>query len=140
VNDLLRQLTGEKASGTGEISGTLPVTIGADGSIVIANGALQAEKPGMIVLPPDVIPGDNENVALARDVMKNLHYNVLSVRVDNDKNDRISVLMNVEGNNPDVYGGKAVKLNVHLTGDVLDFIRQNVLALTNPEKLLEQGQ
>jgi len=138
VNDLLQQLTGKKATGTGVISGTLPVTIGADGSIMVTGGALQADGPGTIAMPADVVPGDNENVALARDVLKNLHFSVLSVAVDNDKDNKLSVLMKVEGSNPDVMGGKAVKLNVHLTGDVLSFVQQNFIALTNPEKLLEK--
>ena len=140
VNDLLQQLTGKQASGTGVISGVLPVVVNPDGSILVTGGALQAEGPGEIVLPPDFVPGDNENVALVRDVLKNLHYSVLSVTVDNGKDNKLSILMTVEGNNPDVYGGKAVKLNVHLTGDVLSFVQQNLIALTNPEKLLEQGK
>jgi hypothetical protein len=136
---VMQQFTGNKASATGVISGTLPVTIGTDGSIILQQGKLLAEEPGIIAMSPDAIPGDNDQVALARDILKNLHYTLLSIGVDNDKDNKLSLLMKLEGSNPDVSAGRPVKLSVHLTGDVLNLIQQNMTALTDPKKLLEQG-
>ncbi len=137
---LLQQLTGKPMpASTGAISGSLPVSINTNGTISVQQGKLQAEEPGIIAMPPETIPGDNEQVALARDVLKNLHYTLLSIDVDQDKDNKLSVLMKVEGANPDVSQGRAVKLNVHLTGDVLNFVQQNLMMLTNPEQLLRQG-
>ena len=48
-------------------------------------------------------------------------------------------MMTLQGNNPKVYKGKPVKLNVHLTGDILDVVRQSMLT-SNPTKLLQQGE
>ncbi|MFA6280183.1 MAG: YdbH domain-containing protein [Bdellovibrionales bacterium] len=137
---LLKQLTGQKASATGTISGTLPVTIDKDGTIAVHEGTLQAQEPGIITLSPDVIPGDNPQVDFVRNVMKDLHYTLFSVRLDSDKNNRLSVLMTLHGNNPAVQNGRAVELNVHLTGDMLNFVQQNLIWLSDPQKLLERGQ
>jgi len=139
ANALLRQLAGERATATGSISGVLPVTIKADGTILLHQGALESEGPGEIKMPPDAVPGDNEQVAFLRDVLKNFHYSALSIHADSDKNDHLTVLMTLEGQNPDMPLGRPVKVNVRLKGDVLDFVQKNLLWLINPQKLLEQG-
>jgi hypothetical protein len=140
IDTLLQALTGNRATATGVVSGTLPITIAPDGTLIIHEGNLKAEAPGTITLAPEVIPGDNKQVALVREILKNLHYSVLSVSMGSDKDNKLSVLMTLEGNNPDVHAGRPVKLNVNLTGDVLDLIQQSMTTLTDPKKLLKQGE
>lgn len=138
---LMQALTGKRVTATGTLSGTVPVIVSRDGKYTFGKGSLTANGEGLIQMPPDAIPGDNEQVALVRDILENLHYEVLSASIDNQGGGRkITVKLSLSGSNPDVYDGKLVKLNVNLTGDVLDFIQQNVMLFTNPEKLLEQGQ
>jgi len=38
-----------------------------------------------------------------------------------------------------MFEGRPVKLKVHLTGDVLGFLRQNLTTLNDPGKLLKRG-
>ena len=137
---LLQELTGKRATATGAISGELPMTINEDGTIVLHQGNLQAEAPGTITMSPEAIPGDNEQVAFVREVLKNFHYNHLSIQADSDKNNKLSVLMTLDGSNPDVLSGRPAKINVHLTGDMLSFIQQNLLLLSDPQKFLERGE
>jgi hypothetical protein len=59
LDALLQQLTGKRASGDGMMSGILPITLGADGSIAVHEGTLSAEGPGIIRMSPETIPGDN---------------------------------------------------------------------------------
>ena len=139
LNALLRQLMGNRASGTGLLSGALPISVDAKGGIVVRDGALSAEGPGTIHMEPDVIPGDNPQVSLVRQVLTNLIYTVLIVEVRNEPKHGASIHMKVEGYNPDVYAGRPVRLNVRLGGDVLGFIQQNLSSLTNPRKFLEQN-
>lgn len=139
IGALMQSLTGEKVTATGAVSGTIPVTVGKGGAIEFGQGALTAEGPGSIVMPPEAIPGDNEQIALVRDIMKDFRYSQLSIAMDPAAEKGLSVMLTVEGSNPAVYNGRSVKLNVRLTGDVLDFIRQNIIFLTEPETLLEQG-
>lgn len=137
VDALLQMLTGKKATATGAVSGTIPLTIAADGAITIRPGGLHAEQSGIIRLSPDAIPGDNQQVAMVREILKNLHYTHLSIVIDSNKGNNLSVLLVLEGNNPDAYEGRPVKLNVHLTGDMLNLIKQNMTPFTNPEQLLK---
>ena len=139
IAELMQSLTGKRATGTGVVSGKLPITLNKDGSITLHDGALQADEPGTIALSPDAIPGDNQQVVLVRQVLEDLHYNVLSIAVDNGADKKLSVMMTLQGNNPKVYKDKPVKLNVHLTGDILDVVRQSMLT-SNPTKLLQQGE
>lgn len=139
VDTLLQSLTGDRASATGRVSGTLPMTISKDGDIAMHKGNLHSDEPGTILMQPDAIPGDNPQVTLVRDVLKNLHYSLLSITLDSGKDGDLSALLALEGNNPDVYNGRAVKLNVNLSGDVLDFVRQSLTTLTDPQQLLKQG-
>ncbi len=136
---LLQSLTGKRVSATGTVSGTLPLIIDRGGGFTLGKGKLQADGAGLIQMPGDALPGDNEQIELVRDVLENLHYSLLSATVDSAGNDKITVKLSLEGSNPGVYDGRTIKLNVNLTGDVLDFIRQNVMLFNNPEKLLKQG-
>ena len=138
IAELMKSLTGEKASGTGFVSGTIPVTITKAGDILLKKGTLKAADPGIISITPETIPGDNAQVALVRDVLKNLHYSLLSISVESDKNKELSVLLAVEGKNPDLSESRPVRLNVHLSGDVLNLLRENVMSVTNPKQLLER--
>ncbi len=139
VDELLGAMTGQRVTGTGRVSGTIPVTIGKNGDLVFGQGSLTAAGPGKINMPPDAIPGDNEQVALVRNILADLNYTALSISLNNDNQNNLGVTMSVEGSNPAVYNGRAVKLNVNLTGDVLDFIQKNVILLTKPQTLWEDG-
>jgi hypothetical protein len=140
VDAFMQSLTGKRVSATGIVSGALPLTIGRDGSISFDAGGLKTEGPGVISMPPELIPGGNEQVALTREILKNFHYDGLSLTVDKAEGDAISVLVAAEGRNPDVLNGRAVKLNIRLTGDLLDLVRQNAMFLREPQKILEQGR
>jgi len=138
--ELMQSLTGDRVSATGTVSGILPLLVGRDGKIKVLEGSLKAEAPGTIAMPPETIPGDNEQVALVRQVLEDLRYSTLSIATNEDESGNLTVLMTLKGNNPKVYEGRAVKLNVNLTGDVLEFIQKNILFLASPETLLKQEQ
>ncbi len=138
MDALLQTLTGKRVTATGTVSGTVPVILKPDGSYSLGKGNLKADSEGLIQMSADAIPGDNEQVALVREVLENLHYSVFSAGVETTGGKGMVVRLSLEGSNPDVYDGRLIKLNVNLTGDILDFIQQNAMLFTNPEKLLEQ--
>ncbi len=135
---LMQQLTGKRATATGVISGTLPVTIVSGDSFVIHEGRLQSMTPGILALSPDVIPGDNPQVALVREILKDFHYTSLSLILNSGKDGASQARLTLEGQNPQVQQGRAVKMNVNLNGDVLGFAQQNLMWLTDPKKIMEQ--
>jgi hypothetical protein len=140
VDELMQLITGKRAKGSGMVSGMLPITLKADGTILVDEGKLQADGPGTIALEPDVIPGDNEQVVPVRDILKDLHYKLLSIGMTSDKDHKLSILMTLEGNNPAVYDGRAVKLNVRLNGDLIKLLNQSVMSILNPTQFLKQNQ
>ncbi len=139
VDTLLQTLTGKQATGTGTVSGALPITLRANGGLIVDAGHLTSDGAGTIKLSPEAIPGDNEQVKLVRDILQNLQYSLLSVKASSGADNSLAVTLTLEGHNPDVYEGKLVKLNVQLTGDVLNFIQQGVMSLLDPKYFLKQG-
>ena len=139
LDALMQTLTGKRVTATGTVSGNMPVILRPDGSYTLGKGVLKADSSGLIQMPGEAIPGNNEQVALVREIVENLHYSVFSAAVDTSGKEGLVVRLSLEGNNPDVYNGRIVKLNVNLTGDVLDFIQQNAMLITSPERLLRQG-
>jgi hypothetical protein len=137
LDDLMQTLTQGRVSATGTVSGSVPVIIRPDGSYTLGEGSLKADDKGLLQMPGEMIPGDTEQMTLVRQILENLHYSIFSAGIETSGRN-MTVRLSLEGNNPDVYGGRAVKLNVNLTGDVLDFIRQNAMLITKPEQLLKQ--
>lgn len=140
IDSLLQAATGSRVTATGTVSGTLPVTIKANGALDIGAGLLEAGGEGRLVMPPEALPGDNPQVGLLRDVMSDFHYTALSVETARDVSGKTALTLRVSGNNPAVQNGREVKLNVNLTGDILSLIQQNMLWMTDPRTLLRQQQ
>lgn len=136
---VLKAATADRATATGTVSGTIPVIIGADGQISVGAGKLQTAGVGVITLAPDAIPGDNAQVTLVRDIMQNFHYTQFSLALESDKDEQLSILLSLSGNNPDVHNGREVKLNVNLSGDLLDLLRQSIMPLADPKQLLKEN-
>lgn len=137
IDELMQSLTGRRVTATGTVSGALPLTIGRDGAFSILKGVMTSQGTGVISIPPDLIPGDNPNLALARDLLKDLHYSNLTIGTNNEGKG-VSVRMTVEGNNPAVLNGRPVRLNVALNGDFIDLVRQNIMILSNPQTMLDK--
>lgn len=138
IDTLMQALTGSKATASGVVSGQLPLRISKSGAISVGKTSLKADGPGIIALSPEAIPGDNAQVAMVRDLLKNLHYTVLALELDMAPDNTLSATLAVEGANPDSQNGRAVKLNVHLSGDLLNFIVQNTQLMTDPKSFIEQ--
>lgn len=139
IDAVLQSVTGSRVAATGAVSGALPLRISPDGTVELREAELRADAPGTLSLSADAIPGGGEQVSLVRDVLRNFHYNTLTLSLSGDTKKGISAQLRLEGSNPDVYQGQAVKLNVNLTGDVLQLIRQS-MELSDPEKLLKQQE
>lgn len=135
---LLHRLTDGRAQATGTVSGRVPLRIGGDGTFTVSGGRLTADAPGTISLQPGALPGGGDQIRIVTDVLADFHYRALAMTIDSDKDGKLSLLLSVEGSNPAVYEGRAVKLNVHLTGDVLSLLQQSIMPLNDPGQFLER--
>lgn len=140
VASLLGMITGMETAATGTISGVLPVTIEGDGAIHLDGGTLRSLRTGKIMLPPEAIPGSHKQVTFVRKILSNFHYDLLSIDMNSQTNQELKVGLHLEGRNPDVMKGRKVKLNVNLTGDMINMIQQNLAVFADPHKLLKRGQ
>lgn len=136
---LMAGATDKKATATGTISGSVPVTVARDGSFTLQAGTLKADSTGTLTLSPDLIPGDNAQVQMVRDVLQDFHYSLFSMGVEKGDSKTLSILLSLQGNNPQVYNGRQINLNVHLTGDVIELLTQSAMMLNDPQQLLEQN-
>ncbi|MFO0389292.1 MAG: YdbH domain-containing protein [Alphaproteobacteria bacterium] len=140
LDTLLKSLVGEKASGSGLVSGRIPIIIEDDGTPLVHNAMLSAGGEGRIQVAEDALPDGNDQIAVLKGVLSNFHYDTLSIALGTDEHKKLSARMIVEGQNPQMYNGKPVKLNVQLTGDVLSLLQQSVPAFSDPKQLLKQGE
>lgn len=139
IQDLMSLATGQPVSATGTLSGKVPVIIRPDGTFTLDAGRLAANGNGTISLPASLVPGEGEQIDMTRSILENFEYDGLSVDVKPEgKKGGVSLLLALSGKNPKVYDGRAVKLNVRLGGDVLEFLQSNVLLFTKPEQMLRQ--
>lgn len=138
LNALLQQAAGEGANATGAISGQVPVIIKRDGTILVSEGNLRTDDRGTLSLPPTVIPGSHPQVDMVRDILQNFHYSDINLTLQSNKPKKLSMLLSLKGNNPEVYNGRMVNLNVNLTGDLLDLLQQGMITIVDPKQLLRQ--
>jgi len=135
---LLNLITGDKATATGFVAGAVPVVFAPDGGFMPGAAKLISKDTGIITIAPELLAGDNTQMEMARTALSNFHYKNLSLTSQTDKDGKLSITLEIEGNNPNAFDGKSVKLNVNLTGDVLELLEQSLLPSANPTKFLEQ--
>ncbi|MFC3230938.1 YdbH domain-containing protein [Marinibaculum pumilum] len=111
----------EEVSGTGRISGTIPVTV-ADGTVVVRDGALDALAPGVVAFRSDAarraLASGGEQVDLLLQALEDFHYDVLRMTVDKPADGESRVFLKLEGSNPAVLDGHPFVLNISLTSNV----------------------
>lgn len=138
LDALMQLLTANRAKATGVVTGTIPIVVGETGELSIQSAELRAEKSGVISLAPEAIPGENEQVELVRSVLANFHYITFSLGLQTGEDKKLSMLLQLSGNNPEVYNGKEVNLKVRLNGDLLNLLKENILPTLDPKQFLKE--
>src|SRR5690606_41644310 len=85
LNALLQQAVGADASATGTVSGQIPLVISRDGRITLQNGSLRTSDKGLLSLPSTVIPGDHPQVDMVREILKQFHYDDISLTMRSEE-------------------------------------------------------
>ncbi len=137
VEALLSAASQGKVQGTGKMSGVLPITYYPDGKIVLGEGGAEAIESGTISLSPDALPAQGgAELDVLKAALQNFHYTSLKIKVSSDAGDKSLISLALEGQNPDAFEGRPVKLNVNLTGDILPLIQQSLLPMNDFRQLL----
>lgn len=132
----------EGVSGSGRISGTIPLVVDTDG-IAIVGGKLAATGPGELQFQSaaarNALEGSGEQVRLLLRALEDFRYQELNLELDKSAGNELEALLSVLGNNPDVAGGRAFRLNVNLETDldpILDALSRGLVLSSETLKRL----
>ncbi len=115
---LLEQYPVEDLTITGTVAGALPVRY-ADGRLLIDRARLDTEAPGRIRYSPEEVPlpgKEQPALDLVLQALENFHYDRLALTLDGEVGGELRLGLDVDGANPDLYGGYPIDLNVTVAG------------------------
>jgi len=101
----------EGLTGTGQLDIVLPIASDEDG-LFIENGVFSASGPGRLAYSKEGIAGTN----IGLQALENFQYKGLSGTLDYQPDGAYRIGFRLEGNNPDLYGGHPVLLNLTING------------------------
>ncbi len=140
LGQLLDEAAQGKVKGTGRVSGTLPVVWHPGGKIDLSGGMAKALEAGTLAISPEAIPAGNEGtMAQVRAALANFQYRTLDMKFDSE-GDKTIIRLTVEGNSPDAFDGRPVRLNVNLSGDIIPLLQQTVLPIADPRQFLKENK
>ncbi|MEO1460144.1 MAG: YdbH domain-containing protein, partial [Pseudomonadota bacterium] len=115
-------------TGTGRISGRLPVRLGPAGA-GLADGRLAAGGPGVVRVDwgpaRERLVGSSQQMALVVEALEDFRYETLSVGVSQEPGGELQLAIGLSGANPAVLDGYPFQFNIALSG-ALDPILQAV--------------
>jgi hypothetical protein len=139
LSQLLEFLGQEALSGEGTLDGSLPIVISPQGPRV-EHAVLFSTVPGHIRYRP---ANDNDapgvdNLALR--ALRDLRYKVLNATLTYRSDGNYAVRLRLEGNNPQVYDGYPIALNLNLSGVLPDLLQASLLTGDFSAAVLKQLQ
>ena len=117
-------------SGTGRISGTVPLVF-RNGGVTIEDASLAADGPGgALQYAPSAVPtafSDAGNqVEFLLKALENFQYTAMEMSAEGDAGDSLGIRFALAGANPSLYDGYPIRLNVTISGDLDDLIKANL--------------
>lgn len=118
---LLQQHPSTELSGTGRISGTLPIDITARG-ISVPKGVVAARPPGGQLQyhseRAEALARSQPGMKLITDALEDFHYTVLASDISYDEDGKLLLALRLEGKNPALEKGRPVHFNINLEEDL----------------------
>ena len=118
--ELFREIRVAGLSGTGRLSGTIPLRLWRD-RVAIEQGRLKADGNGVLRFrskeAAQVLAGAGDSAALLLRALENFHYRDLALTIDKPAVGETRLRLALSGNNPDVLDGYPFRLNIGLEAD-----------------------
>lgn len=130
---LLDSLNFPELSGTGTISGKLPLRLSMD-SIEVHGGSLNGTHPGVLRYQGPVV--NDENIAFK--ALRNMLYHKLQASFNYNRTGGYELGLRVEGKNPNVLSGYPVAFNLNLSGQLPELLQKGILAGDFTQPIMEQ--
>ena len=129
IDRLLRDWQVDGITGTGLLSGVIPVRIGRTG-FAVEGGRLDSVGAGVIRVDwgsaRETLVNSGDQVALTVNALEDFGYDSLSIGVDQPEDGALTLAIGLEGSNPKVLDGYPFRFNVNLSGElapILDAVR-----------------
>jgi hypothetical protein len=133
LSRLLQSFKQEGLSGTGEISGELPLSITGD-SLEVRDGKLTGAAPGVLRYRGPVADANN----IAFKALTNLTYHRLNATVNYRPDGEYQIGLRLEGKNPELLEGHPLAFNLNVTGHLPELLRASLMSGDFNRSLLEQ--
>ncbi|MDX5406935.1 MAG: YdbH domain-containing protein [Chromatiaceae bacterium] len=121
LSQLLQQHPSTDVSGSGSLSGRIPLLLSSKGASV-QQGVIAAESPGgQLQYRPAAAEGmaaSNPGMKLVLEALDDFHYSVLSSDVSYDTSGKLLLALQLQGKNPALEQGRAINLNINLEEDI----------------------
>jgi hypothetical protein len=138
LGTLLESLAFDGLSGTGTLSGTMPLRQERD-TLVIDGGRLEATKPGTIRYQRPAGAGGaatgNQQLDLLLAVLTDFHYEELRLTLAGDTAKPMDMTLHIRGRNPGYEGGRTVVFNVDVEAPLVGLVRSGGSAYRVPEAI-----
>lgn len=119
--------------GTGELDISLPA--GSDqAGIFIKNGAFKSTGPGRLAYTKEGVTAGN----IGLQALENFHYQVFSGTINYQSDGAYLIVIHLEGNNPDLYGGQSIVFNLNINGSLPEIFRALFVTGSWEEAILKQ--
>jgi len=129
-------------SGTGTLDGGIPLRF-SKGSLAIAGGHLASRGPGTLgYLPHDLPPeiaAAGQPVELALRALSDFHYDRLSLDLDKSAAGEGTVMLRLEGHNPQVLSGRQFNFNIRVESNFNRLADIALLSLRSAQDLLRRA-
>ncbi|MCB9957229.1 MAG: YdbH domain-containing protein [Rhodospirillaceae bacterium] len=113
----------------GDLAGRVPLRL-SDDTIAIQGGLLAATRPGVIRYRPaePPLPADEQGVDLLLEALEDFHYDGLSLSLAGQTGQDLTVALRLRGNNPALYDGYPIAVNLSVTGALDQLLEQGLFS------------
>ena len=139
LDKLLDLLALDGASGTGRVSGYVPVVI-EEGKVLVKEGKLKAEGEGVLAYNGPAGEAQTGGQSdLVFQALKNFHYKGLEMTLNGNALDRLTLGLFIEGANPDLYDGYPFKINIRTEAAFAELLQRGTVGFRALDVIREQG-
>ena len=133
LGQILALADADGLSGTGRLSGVVPLVYTRDG-LEIRDGELAGTGPGTLKYAPPGVLADN----LGLQALQDFRYQQMRATLQYHADGRYEIRLQLDGNNPALYGGYPIALKLNLNGALPGLFRAAVLSGDFSKYVLEQ--
>lgn len=133
----------EGLAATGKVAGRLPLQVSGD-TIILVDGVLESSGSGGALrynpaeLPAFLADDSNPRIVDLRIALANFNFAKLRMVLNGDLVKEQRIALNIEGKNPDFYGGHPVKLNLNVEGPLQNILKYAPGSSSIPDAIEQQ--